>query len=528
MSRLSSLTQQLANFFPEWARVRFDEQSLGFGVLNSLALPLERANKELVRSSKFHLSLLNLDEIDWVYRTELGPSFEFATDETDSYNVTFVPPTVSGLLDGTYYEVALADSNDLETFWYKHIPDRISVEAVTSGSHLLLDRQDVSLAPFSGVMTCHEPGHLFVSLAGAGAGTSYIQENDNGSLERAKVVLRGRTRKGTFEEEMLVFPWDQTQKTTKEWRYLDRVSVYGVPSGVSISIKSGDFNNGPYLDFWNFMYSPHRNKIDQFWDVTSETRGSVLEVMHYSSDELKALLAHVFELYPDRRFELLDMAGNNVDIVDIAIQPFSDFIWAVSDSKLFCYDNYMLLASADDLRERTPDARGEIELSDNHIIRDQEIEIEFISKDTFGDVQAKKLTIDSPDGTTSGIVNGSLVATPTWVYGGALSNGTMEARLEFAPSQLGNYVITMEMRLADSSTQQDIRVLSVDSKTPLAEFDLPVSGVLGIAFDSDQNIELLVPSGYLKVNAHHDVMMIDYDRKVILTREPYEEISLWT
>jgi hypothetical protein len=528
MKKLSPLTQSMANTLPEWSRIRTDEQSLGQRFLDSIALPMERADKELIRSTRnFHLVTANLDEIDWIYRINLGHSYIFENDLTDPFNITPIPPMLSGILDSVAYPISLASNNDLETFWYRHLPDRLSIEDVIPGTHILLDDVDANTSPFSGIDSWH-PNHLQVELHGAEEGQQYITVTENNTLERAKVVIHGTTRKGTAEDEVMVFPWDQKQTSMKEWQSVDHVDCYGVPSGVTLSIQTFDFNNGPYIDFWNLAESVGRNKIDQFWNIGETVYGSTLDLIQYTSDDIRQLLNSLFQLYVERSFELFDIEGNNIEAIDMKQQPFTDWIWVTTANQLLCYSSDLTMAeSTEYLKQRTPDAKISIDLSSLHVVRGESVDVEFANLDTFSSAVKSRLSLVKPDGTTSGILAGELTSDSESWQSITDYRPAADRPLTLVPDQLGEYIFTAELLMNDGTAQKDVRILCVDSKEPLAQFDLPVSGVLGIDFDSDQKMWLYTASGYHQVNFHHDVMMIDYDNKVIFTREPYDEVLIY-
>ena len=50
MKKRSLVTQELANAFPLWSKIRSDEQSIGFDLLNAIGLNIETIDKELYRN----------------------------------------------------------------------------------------------------------------------------------------------------------------------------------------------------------------------------------------------------------------------------------------------------------------------------------------------------------------------------------------------------------------------------------------------------------------------------------------------
>jgi hypothetical protein len=535
MSRkLAPQTQVMANIFPAWTSVRYDEQSLGQRLLNGFAQPIDRAQKELTRMSK-NLSLVttNLDEMSWLYHVDLEYDENFSLNTNDYLLSQINPPVVSGILDSVAYPVTLCSQNDLETFWWSAIPDRISYSETFSGEHILLEdfAQNAPFFTFSGTLPAPHP--LYITLSG---GTEYVYvEEDTNRLVRAYVVIKGITEKGTTEEEILAYPWDQKQQTLKSWASISSIDCWEVPSGVAVRVASYDFDNGPYIDFWNTMDSEDREKIDQFWNVGDADGVATLDFWRYTTGNVRDMLGGCYDIYQDRRFELLDTDGSGIAAaVDMARQPFSDNLWVATANHLYLYDSN--LTTVDDvgaLATVTPNNAILLDFDLNHIVRGDPVTINFISAGPVPPVNQFKNWVQYPDGTKSGILGGGLVsyASHTFTPAGAYDK-FIDTRLTFTPDQLGEHVFTIEAVMSDGTTQIAKRVLCVDSKTALAEFDfsasLVASGVNGITFDQDQIMLISTSSGgYHPINLHYDTMMIDYENKVLFFREPYDEVRIW-
>lgn len=527
MAILSDSLQNMANTYPSWSRVRNDPQSIGQRILNCFGIQFDNFNKKCVRTGKnVHLCTANLKEMDWLYKISLGQNFDFNENTEDPFYVTYDTPTVSGQINGQWHVISLADENNIENFWYEHIPDRIDVGATSSGLYVLMS-DDADNTPFSGIISPHEDGYLYIQVSG---GTNYITVTD-GAIERAKVVINGTTRQGIEESETLVFPWDQKQRTTKEWNEIDTIDCINFPENVTISVYSADVANGPYLDFWNLRYSLHRNKIDSFWDISDGSYGSTLDLVQYSTDEVASLIAGTYCLYEERQFELLDGSRDNITVIDIAQEPFTDRIWAVTASGLYCYDSRLTITeTTDHLKEITTGTFIQIDPDSDFSIRGESAKINFRIRAAAVPVTKYKCWVEYPDETVSGILHGSLVDYSTLGYT-TLSeiNEFIDQQLIFDSDQLGEHLFTLSAIMSDGTTQVDKRIITFDYKEPLAEFDLPttISGVIGIDFDSEQNLWVYTSyNEYHRIDFHHDVMLIDWANKEIYVREPYTTVAV--
>jgi len=89
----------------------------------------------------------------------------------------------------------------------------------------------------------------------------------------------------------------------------------------------------------------------------------------------------------------------------------------------------------------------------------------------------------------------------------------------------------LEAVFEDDSQHIEKVLVPVNYKTPLAEITT-LSGLIpevtGIDFDSDQCMWLSTISGYYQIDLHKDIMLIDFNKKMIYFHEPYEEVGIET
>ena len=137
MSKLSPLTQELVNSFPEWTEVRANNQSLGFQVLNSLSNHIEDLEMSMNRlKDNVQLTTVNLDEPDFIYKVNAN-EFTFQTVYENGILLNYTAPTVVGYSDTSFavsHNVTNIDDGSLKTFWMKSDPDRISSSSKFTGT----------------------------------------------------------------------------------------------------------------------------------------------------------------------------------------------------------------------------------------------------------------------------------------------------------------------------------------------------------------------------------------------------------
>ena len=517
----------MVNAFPEWSDARSDEQSLAFQLTNIMGEPLQKLDEQLLRMGRnYFLTTANLDEIDLVYRYELPLSFQFQTDETDSAFIVNTAPTVSGKIGDAWYTVSGTIKNDIESFWYDSIPNRISSTVTESGNHIVLSGVNLDTTPFTAFDNDpHIPGRLLVTISG---GSQFLAiENDQPA--RGLVILEGVTRRGTEESETLVFLYNDTKQTVKEWKELTSASVFGVsPDTAVLSVRSAEFNFGPYRDFYNLEWSVGNEKVDTFWDVGVSEQGIyTLNQVRYVSDQFDNLLAGLTDKEVTGSTEVLTTSGTTFIPLDLAVQPFSNRAWICSSSRLFLFDTDMYYPSMRQMAKKQYDSITSIDPDSYHKVLNDEIELSYLFRRPIKEVARHRVSVKNPSGTRNGIVNSTLVSITSdfWRYG-QIDEREMSKPDILQLSIRGDYVFTMETIFIDGTNAIDEIIVSVESKEALAEFNLDFTAV-GLSFDSDQKLWILDNTGIKhRIDLAYDVMLIDYDQKIIYFREQYEDVEV--
>lgn len=543
--KLSKVTQRLVNQFPEWSSVRSDEQSLGFQLANVIGNQLELLDLENARLGKnYFLPTVNLSEIDLVYRYELGSLFTFGINELDITNSIYTPPTVTGtILTGSFnatgaatspVSILIASNNDIKSFWYDPTPSRIRLGEEITSSHTLLASTVVSSSPYTSFNLPHKPGRLFLSLAG---GTKFIGLDENGNVNRTLVTIKGITRKGLEEEETLVFLYNSTRETTKEWKQLISVGVYGVtPITSTLSIKSARFNDGPHLDFWNIDSSVSGFKVDSFWNLGTNTlNNKTLDLVRFTADNPNVLLLGFSEQQSIRQIELLSTSGTSITVLnDLAIQPFTNRIWTCSGTVLYTYDVELPYPNMKQVDKKQYDSITRIEFDSYHKVQGDSVNIDYIFARPIKQIAKHRVSVKYPDTTSYGIVDGSTVSISSdyWVPS-ALSGSKIRPSHGFTLAQRGDYIFTLETVFSDATSVIDQKIVSAESIRATNQYNLNGSAIVtagrtitGITFDSDNNMWLLDSTGSKwKILFAFDKMLVDYDQKVIYLREDYPTIT---
>ena len=533
MRKKTHVARELANTFPPWSKTRKDEQSIGFQMLNALSRPMERMDKALVsmRANQY-LTTANLDEIDILHRVILPTDFEFDADNSDPNVPISLAPTVKGTIDSDIYTVAATIDNDIEAFWYESIPTRVSLDDTVSGNHQLLDCVASELPQANELEHHLAGGHLWIETI---SGYNYLAF-EKGTLHRARLIVHGVTRKGTEEYESFTFPWDMRQRSQKEWKVITKVEGVNLEEQVGVRIDSANFNAEDHIGQWNLRFSENRNKIDEFWGLGEISGHCTLDLVEYVTDEWQQLVIGLTDKQIKESWELLDDTMSGVDAVDITLQPFSDRAWAVTaDQQLYCYDlEQNQVSGVDMLKDGTSGSHIQIEMDFRTVVLDEYIEFLPWHARPLKEIKKYRLWYQTPSGTKYGLLGGSPVAYTSdfWVIGEETISRTVENLVRVQATERGEYMFVLEAIFVDDEEQNTRVICSVNYKQPLASFDLSsliTEDITGIDFDSDQKLWVQTVTGdYHEIGLHTDVMLIDYEGKIIYFKEQYDSVEVIT
>ena len=521
---------ELSNTFPEWTRIRTDDQSIGFRLFNSLSRPLDKMERSLFIAGKnTHLVTANLDEVDITYRINLPTTFSFQQDNTDPGFTSYLVPTVIGNPDTDMYTVSSVPSNTLEEFWYQALPNRYSINTTVTGVNHILTTITSDDSPFEVTLNHHlGGGKVYIEASG---GTEYISVEDN-IVYRGRVIIQGLTRKGTEEQDVIVFPWDMKQQSNKEFETITNIKILDVEPGVTFNFYSADFANGPYIDQFNLAFSTGRRKIDQFWNLGTVASGQSLDLIQYTSDAWEDLLIGLTDQEIVQSWELLDNNNTAISGIDIALQPFTERAWLVTeDAKLYCFDLAdSLVSGVELLKEKSFGSHVQFDYNSRYLTRGETFSFTPTHRRAIKEISKYRIWFQKPDGTKYGLLDGDSVAYSSnfWVIDQQLQSPVTD-RIHLILDQLGEYLFVIETIFIDGEEQNERIIVQTCFKKPIAELDLSTSipyTISGIDFDTDQRMWVIANDTYYQINLHSDVMLIYYDNKVIYFKENYDNVDV--
>ena len=202
MSYYSYITQKLANYMPGWSRARKDRQSFFQQLMGAPASELD----DIIRKAKVSLkgrflNTVSLSEVDILYETRLGQSFELQYDTSDFRIPKLLHPDINVVInDGdSQTQIDIASTNSIEDFWYDSIPTRLTVDASTLSYQSVLDESEIGIEILSSFNIAYEPGYLFVTILDG------VEFANRDTLEQGYIKISGTNRRGTLDTEILPF-----------------------------------------------------------------------------------------------------------------------------------------------------------------------------------------------------------------------------------------------------------------------------------------------------------------------------------
>jgi len=499
---------------------------------------------------------MDMDQMDMVYQISLPYSFEFEFDFIDPANPRPKPPYTRGIIGTTEIVIDSIEENNIESFWYDPLPTRITI----GDDEIDLDPGDTGLLATGDVLPATAigagivlpvtftdpfvPGRLYVTIAD---GDEFGYKDDL-VQSPAYVELEGVTVKDTEEIERVYFYYNATKVTKKYWKEITKATIYNtLPSTATLMITSvgatlQQIQDPAYVEFDTV------GGRSSYWEL-DESNGTVmlqqiLPVARVITGEARP----GFQQDVHRSWILQDELGIELpwaDVADYTLERFRPYMYVLmGDRTLHIYNKwpeYPDITSIRFLKERTDSCNTWIDVSYDEGILDDEVRL---SAQVIA--PTKSVAFYSLQGSKPSHDNDWYYIDTDGVWGGT----EIDARvtLEVPSSDLpyigyvvpldehGVHAFKLETRYTDGTNDVDVVLIWSRYKLPLATFDLAAidttldDPALAICFDYNQTLWLggTFDTGtdfkFKELDLHADLMLVDYDKKLLYLREEYDEV----
>ena len=547
-------TQATANRLPDWTR----SKQYRYSNTQQLLQPFGKESEELNSRMRRHLASLflgtmDMDQMDMVYQISLPYSFQFEFDFTDPTNPRPKPPYTRGIIGTTEIVIESIEENNIESFWYDPLPTRITIGDdevdLLPADVGLLATGDVlpATAIGAGIITATYtdpfiPGRLYVTIAG---GDKFGHKDDLVEAP-AYVELEGVTVKDTEETERVYFYYNASKITKKYWKEITKATVYNVlPTTATLTITSMAGTMQQIQDPAYVEYDTVGGR-SSYWELDESNTAVMLQQILPVARVITGESRPGFQQDVHRTWILQDELGIELpwaDIVDYALERFRPYTYVLMDTGILHIYNkwpeYPDVTSMRFLKERTDSCNTWIDVSYDEGILDDEIRL---SASVIA--PTKEVAFYSLQGSKPSHDNDWYYINTDDVWGGT----EIDARVTLDPptnnlpyigyvvplDEHGVHAFKLTTRYTDGTEDVDVVLIWSRYKLPLATFDLTAIDTdlidpLAICFDYNQTLWLggtfTGPDFLFKeLDLHADLMLIDYDKKLIYLREEYEEV----
>lgn len=493
----------------------------------------------------------DMEHIDVVYQIDLPYSFEFEFDFTDPTNPRPKPPLTWGVVGSARYPISAIENNDLEGFWFEPLPDRIGLsgEEIDLGAYPgvsgLLTTGDVLVSTPIGTGTLSAtytepfiPGRLYVTLAGA-TGFGFV----NKLIDRPGYIeIHGITVKETQETERLAFDFNSTQLTSKYWREITDIKIINIePATATLTIHSAGGTKQLMPDTAYLQYDNVGGR-ESYWEIDDHDGYAALQHILPVAETATEPPNLGLDLDVHRMWLLRDELGNLIpfaDVVDYTIERFRPYIYVLlSNGEVFIYSKlteYWDLASMRLLKLRSDSPKAVLDVSFDDAVFGDEIRVAARMPTPTKNVASYHLQAAKPS------FGGSLDYIDTsGGFGATRSDAIVTLEVPttdipyksytFTLDEYGVYTFVLTINYIDGTSDVDVRFVWSRYKAPLAEYHMGsvVDTPLAICFDYDQRLwlggEFSGDFKFKELLRQADLMLIDYDKKLLYLREQYDLI----
>lgn len=294
--------------------------------------------------------------------------------------------------------------------------------------------------------------------------------------------------------------------TRNRWVTIANIAVRGLPLGVRLRGWSIPFALPAEPDVARPYTTPQDRDVlfDRYWQISNDEK---LLYEMYEADGFSGL-------EPANTYSLID------PLEDVAVEPFTNGLYAISQTKLYYADRREVLP---DLKSTGLTAEPLFGLQ---VVPDptksgqtRYVQLSGIAYGNASSIFQYRYTVN---GMHSILPNGAL---------GPINAGWRRGSPEtvsFALLNVGDYVFQLEMQDDNGNTTIDVVPYKNAVFTPLKQIDISglVDNVAGIAFDSYNQLWIWTGSFAFPVTIHYDGYIFDSDSRNLFITDKYDSVQV--
>lgn len=532
----SSVSQQLANFLPEWSKARYDQFSVFQQAINPAASFLEAIdNKIQFDFLNSFIQTANYNELANLYKIEFGSSSDFKTTILNDGTSLQIPPKISALLNITKIYPTAEFNNDLQSVYYKKLPSRIEADKIKL-NNIFLPLAECSKVKRTLNKELERKGSLVINIYN---GTEFIITNSGtGIQELTTLRVRGVSMQGVSQVEDIVIFENASYITQKFWSFIESVQLINISDNCNIeySITYLPPADAKISDIFRH-YSQDNLVRESFWSVFDNQYGSVLCQETYAEQEIDQIILSQGGKVQVNEYQLLDIDRvTPINAVSLCADPFSFYLYVIDHDYLYIYDKREPYSTAVKLLKKSSnDSDVVIDISMNNLARNEDgkfVEISVAHKVIDREPYSCLLSIQYPDGSVKYLNQDGSTTSSIKQAERIFPLGTLV--IESAPilaelPDLGDYIVSLQVRYRDGSTSIDQKIARCLHKSAIAKYKLARAlnnlNALNIKRDFDGGIKIIdEDDGLSTLKFARDAMLVDYEKGVIYFTDEYEEV----
>lgn len=533
---LSWMTQRLANRAPEYTVARRSPASMLQQVINPAGLELQRVNQQLTEErNNIFLTSANIELLDNLSYLDLGVGMSFQTTEAVDGTFEYVVPRVYGTLNDIEYELTIAKNNDINSLAYTALPSRIEDGETTYVYEEVIPRMSVSSLVETEPASLVLEGHLYISIFN---NTTWEYRGVQ-NIYYPKVVINGKTRKGTKVTESIPIRYNGTFKTINQWQSITEIFVSYMDDAAEIVVEVLPFSQESFSDSHNLVVNTNGVESFRFVRLNNKSFGSTILSEGFSAPDLATIQLGFDAKEIEYEIELLDENDLNINANAVVLNNNIKYLYAIDDNYLYVYNIDIPYPDVTVLQNESTNTKMNMYSDYNKWIyaRNDVAVINTDNMDVSSIPWKYRWILLDPNGVTWYLGQDGSKWPPTidaWIENNKWEEGYWdEKRLELLLDITGTYVLTLECmynnttsQLNDVTTLTTRQILYVPTIKPETTLELPdeLKNSIDIMFDSDDILWLKNSSNEIKrLNVFHDYFLVDYDRNTVWFREEYSK-----
>jgi len=529
-------TQAVANYTPEWAKARYDKYSNFQQFINPSMKYMEKIDFQLsVQKQSYFVQTAPLNELSNLYKIELGDDYSFSSTVLDDGTSLQIPPDIVAIKGVTKFYPTAEFNNDISTFFYNKIPDRMDEEKIKIESLEILPLQDIRKDLIILNKKLERNGTIIIKISEA----RNLIKVYNKDIIHTTCRIKGFSRENKRQTEDIAILGNENYITRKLWKRIESIQFIDLQKNtffkfsVDHTLDKNDFIEDiySYISFNDFKKSIYWKKEDTIF-------GSILQKWVVLGDDMDAIISSKNELDIISEMELMDINGStNLFLDAIATDKYTEYIYGIDSNYIYIFNKNEEYPSIIKELESAPISGMVIDLDSKELGRGdsvKKITLKCIQRDISKEIAYYRLSVKKPDGVVEYIKEDNSIT---------LQPNDAEVvvnikELQYSSSVLfydldipGDYLIKLETVYRNGAVDVDTKIARINTKTALAKYKteklLGEASIKRFFVDFDQQLKILDSNNELHtIRWARDNMLVDYNNAIVYFSEDYVETEV--